>query len=514
MDEKAKRKEIYENMAVPSAVLAMAGPTVISQLISLIYNTADTFFIGRLGDPLQVAAVSIAAPAALMITALSNLFGIGGASMYSRAMGKNESERAGQIASFSLIAAFLLSLFVAVLAAIFPNALLGILGADADTAPHAYKYILWVFILGAVPSMMSLVMSHFVRANGAAKLSGYVLAGGGNTSYKNQENLWIKGSGSSLATIREEDFVVMDRRLLDHMCTKAYPRDEAQREAEVLADTMAARVPGETRRPSVETLLHDLFPYSFILHAHPTMVNGLTCSVEGAEALKRLLPDAVWVEATKPGYLLALACKRAMDQYRICHGRDAQVVFLQNHGLFVAADTVEEIDSLAQRVMDTLRGAVREFPDRTETAVDRARVVALKTRLQTLMGPEATVEFYTGRDILAYDPATGCLSPDHIVYARASQLALGEDACLEDEFRAYTDRWGNYPRIVFVEGLGMFACGKTEKEAATAAAVMMDGIAITVYARSFGGVRPMPPELVEFIIGWEVERYRSKVSLG
>ncbi|MBR5490797.1 MAG: MATE family efflux transporter [Oscillospiraceae bacterium] len=179
MDEKAKRKEIYENMAVPSAVLAMAGPTVISQLISLIYNTADTFFIGRLGDPLQVAAVSIAAPAALMITALSNLFGIGGASMYSRAMGKNEIERAGQIASFSLIAAFLLSLFVAVLAAIFPNALLSILGADADTAPHAYKYILWVFILGAVPSMMSLVMSHFVRANGAAKLSGYVLAGGG-----------------------------------------------------------------------------------------------------------------------------------------------------------------------------------------------------------------------------------------------------------------------------------------------------------------------------------------------
>ncbi len=179
MNENKKRTEIYENMAVPSAVLAMAGPTVVSQLIALIYNTADTFFIGRLGDPLQVAAVSIAAPAALLLTALSNLFGIGGASMYSRAIGKKDTDSAGLISAFSLIAAVCVSLLVALAVALFPDATLRILGADSDTAPHAQKYILWVVTLGALPSMMSLVMSHFVRANGAAKLSGYVLAAGG-----------------------------------------------------------------------------------------------------------------------------------------------------------------------------------------------------------------------------------------------------------------------------------------------------------------------------------------------
>ena len=102
----------------------------------------------------------------------------------------------------------------------------------------------------------------------------YVLAGGGNTSFKCDDYLWVKGSGTSLATVKGEDFVVMERALLAQMWDKDYPSDETAREAAVLEDMMDARIPGETRRPSVETLLHDLFPYSFILHVHPTLVNG------------------------------------------------------------------------------------------------------------------------------------------------------------------------------------------------------------------------------------------------
>ena len=137
----------------------------------------------------------------------------------------------------------------------------------------------------------------------------YVLAGGGNTSFKSADRLWIKDSGTSLATIRPEDFVVMDRRDLANMWTASYPAEEAAREAAVLQDMMDARVKGETRRPSVETLLHDLFPQQFVLHVHPALVNGLTCSREGKQAMERLLPDAVWVDACKPGYILALECK-------------------------------------------------------------------------------------------------------------------------------------------------------------------------------------------------------------
>ena len=114
----------------------------------------------------------------------------------------------------------------------------------------------------------------------------YVLAGGGNTSFKNADNLWIKGSGTALATIKPDDFVKMDRALLALMWDKNYPADEDEREAADLADMMDARVKGENRRPSVETLLHDLFPQQYILHVHPASVNGLTCSVEGIGRLK------------------------------------------------------------------------------------------------------------------------------------------------------------------------------------------------------------------------------------
>ena len=105
----------------------------------------------------------------------------------------------------------------------------------------------------------------------------YVLAGGGNTSYKDDKYLYIKGSGTSLATIKPEEFVKLTRSKLDKMLTKKYPDDEVKREAEVLSDMMDARVKGENRRPSVETLLHNLFPQKYVLHVHPSMVNGLTC---------------------------------------------------------------------------------------------------------------------------------------------------------------------------------------------------------------------------------------------
>ena len=94
----------------------------------------------------------------------------------------------------------------------------------------------------------------------------FVLAGGGNTSFKSSDTLWVKGSGTSLATIQPEDFVVLERALLDKMWVTEYPADEAEREAAVLADMMYARVRGENRRPSVETLLHNLFPQSYVLH--------------------------------------------------------------------------------------------------------------------------------------------------------------------------------------------------------------------------------------------------------
>lgn len=342
----------------------------------------------------------------------------------------------------------------------------------------------------------------------------YVLAGGGNTSFKSAENLWIKGSGTSLATIQPQDFVVMDRAALAKMWTAAYPEDEAARESAVLEDMMAARIPGENRRPSVETLLHDLFPQAYVLHVHPALVNGLTCSKEGKTAMERLFPDAVWVEACKPGYILALECKKVMDARKAETGRAVQLLFLENHGIFFAGNTTEELDTLAEQVMGTLAAQIKAKPDLTEIPYDTLRAAQIASLLAKLYG-DAQVRFLANSLVKAYDPATESLSPDHIVYAKAKQLSIpagASDVEIEAAFTAFAAENGYKPKIVFWQG-GMFACGASEKEASTALAVMLDAIKVTAYAESFGGVSPMPPFLIDFIVNWEVERYRSNVSL-
>ena len=347
----------------------------------------------------------------------------------------------------------------------------------------------------------------------------YVLAGGGNTSFKTDDFLWIKGSGTSLATIRPEDFVVLERLLLNEMWFASYPADEAEREAAVLNDMMAARIKGENRRPSVETLLHNLFPHQYVLHVHPAIVNGLTCAKEGKSAMQKLFADALWVDACKPGYILAQECKHVMDDYKVSSGKDCNLLFLQNHGIFFAADTVQELDVLATTVMDTLATAISHTPDMEEQTYDAAQVASVSPVLRALYGEDqpATVKFVTNREILAYDPTTKSLTPDHIVYAKAKQLCVsaGTDSDgIRDLFLAFTAENGYKPRIIFVDGLGMFACGHTMKEAVTAQVVMMDAIKVVAYAESFGGVSPMPDFLIDFIVNWEVESYRSKVSLA
>jgi rhamnose utilization protein RhaD (predicted bifunctional aldolase and dehydrogenase) len=143
----------------------------------------------------------------------------------------------------------------------------------------------------------------------------YVIAGGGNTSWKNDSTLWVKGSGQALGTIQAEGFARMDRKALAALWSRPISSDPVLREKEVLEALMAARLPGEeSKRPSVETLLHDLLPFDYVVHTHPTMINALTCSKEGPEVFQRLFAlEAVWIAYTDPGYVLAHVVKQALE---------------------------------------------------------------------------------------------------------------------------------------------------------------------------------------------------------
>ena len=118
--------------------------------------------------------------------------------------------------------------------------------------------------------------------------SRFVIAGGGNTSYKNAEKIWVKASGSSLATITEDGFAVLDRAKLNLMSDKVYSANAAEREEQVKNDLADATIT-KGKRPSVETSMHNVIDFAFVVHMHPTLVNGLMCAVCRAMscALKR-----------------------------------------------------------------------------------------------------------------------------------------------------------------------------------------------------------------------------------
>ena len=356
----------------------------------------------------------------------------------------------------------------------------------------------------------------------------YVLAGGGNTSFKTDSTLYIKGSGSSLATIREDQFVKMDRALLGAMWDKTYSSDVKEREAQVLADMMDARLRGEeSKRPSVETLLHDLFPQKLVLHVHPALVNGLTCSQGAENAMRELFPNAIWVPSSDPGFVLALLCRELMTDYEAKNGRCANLLFLQNHGVFFAGDTEEEIDAIVSEVMTKLASKTEKAqPDFTPVPFDVNRAVAIAPALRMCYGKgePASVNFVSNVETAKYASSpeafaaiVGSFTPDHIVYCKAEPMFLAADldtAAIAETFNAFTEAKGYMPKIVFAEGLGMFACGKNKKEADTAATVFADAMKIAAYSEAFGGALPMTREKIDFIVNWEVESYRAKVSLA
>lgn len=188
-----------------------------------------------------------------------------------------------------------------------------------------------------------------------------VLAGGGNTSMKENGVLYVKGSGCSLGTIEAENFVAMDLEKLLEILEKEYPASDREREAMFLADVSAAKLPGEEKkRPSVEALLHAQFPQRYVLHLHPALVNGLTCGAEGRKIARELFPRAIWVDSCRPGYTLA---KLLSDKIT----PETDTVLLQNHGVFYAAETPEELADLLNGMMTALKGRLPgELPETLE----------------------------------------------------------------------------------------------------------------------------------------------------
>jgi rhamnose utilization protein RhaD (predicted bifunctional aldolase and dehydrogenase)/NAD(P)-dependent dehydrogenase (short-subunit alcohol dehydrogenase family) len=359
----------------------------------------------------------------------------------------------------------------------------------------------------------------------------YVLAGGGNTSFKDARTLWVKASGVPLATIDEGGFVALSREKLAVVGTRAYDPDPAKREDEVKRDLLAARSdPASALRPSVEASLHDLIAHPYVVHTHPHLVNAMLCGRDGAAVAQRLFgAEAVYVPYTDPGYTLYLRVKAELGARA---ASPPPLIFLENHGVFVGGATPEAVRETYRRLMAELRAELRPVPAAARSAPPAAAAEVLPALRMILSGDALKVgaflasplaEHFT-RSADAFADVASAFTPDQIVYCRAHALyveaadAAGAPAEVIAAFQGalarFTAAHGHPPRIVGLRSLGVVAFEDSAASAEIALAVFEDAMKIAAEAASFGGPRFLTPEAIAFIDGWEVEHYRRAVSTG
>ncbi len=360
---------------------------------------------------------------------------------------------------------------------------------------------------------------------------GYVIAGGGNTSWKNREHLYIKASGISLSTIDRNGFCILDRAKLAAIPGMHFSTDAATREEEVKNALLASRVNPETGlRPSVETSLHDLFEYAFVVHTHPTLVNGIMGSMEAEVQTSQLFGNnALYIPYADPGYILFTIIRKKILEFRELKGRDPQMVFIQNHGVFVAADTIEEINRLYDGIKTAITNAVKNLPvNETLEVSPLVREVVPAVRMMFTDGRLKVARAFHNRCIApfitdknAFAGISTPYTPDQMVYCLSEYLFIENTFSAEtvieevkvkgEEFRK---RKGNFPKVIFIRNEGVIVVEDSPVTLEYLEGLVLDFAQIALLSENFGGPHPMTPEQVAFIESWEVENYRKKVSLG
>jgi rhamnose utilization protein RhaD (predicted bifunctional aldolase and dehydrogenase)/NAD(P)-dependent dehydrogenase (short-subunit alcohol dehydrogenase family) len=359
----------------------------------------------------------------------------------------------------------------------------------------------------------------------------FVLAGGGNTSYKDSKKIWVKASGVPLATIGRNGFTALSREKLNIISEKKYSKDPCIRENQVREDLYNSKMdPEDPLRPSVETSLHNLIRYAYVVHLHPTLVNGLMCARDSAALTRRLFGHKIlYIPYTDPGYTLFKKIEAGLNEYRSENDSDPQLIFLENHGVFVSADNPKQIRTLYNNIIKTIsehlkaKPVIRSLKDHQDikTVLPALRMMLSGDGTKILKYRQNTLIRDFARSKTDFNNASFPFTPDMIVYCKSKYLYVENAADEEDLLKsakkaipAFREKYGYDPKIILIKDFGLIAAEENAKSAETALDVYEDLLKISSMTESFGGQRFMTPRQIEFIDNWEVEHYRRKVAKG
>lgn len=357
----------------------------------------------------------------------------------------------------------------------------------------------------------------------------YVIAGGGNTSYKTEDRLWIKASGFALSTISEEGFAVMNRKKLAKISINEYSSDPFERESQIKDDLAEATITKD-KRPSVETSFHDAIRYKFVVHLHPTAVNGIMCSNKAEELVKPVFgEEAIYIPYIDPGYILFKAVETKILEFRAARGYDPKVILLQNHGIFVSADTSKEITSIYDEIIANIErevttpvnGTILPIAEHVTEVVPAIRAIVSTNGLKTIKVTNSVLVEKFNSSYENFEKVNYPFTPDLIVYCKSKYIYIDKVSSPEETINAFKTKYeqfisdnGYAPKVVFIKGIGMLSIGDNAAQSNIIKEVFEDAMKISWLSESFGGQHFMTPEQINFIDTWEVENYRRKVAAG
>ena len=365
------------------------------------------------------------------------------------------------------------------------------------------------------------------RSYGADK--DFVIAGGGNTSFKDDRTIWIKASGEPLAELTEEGLVALDREKLHRISLNRYSDDPFTREEQVKTDLLESIIdPSRNKRPSVETSLHEMISSRFVVHLHPTQINGILCSRNARSTTTRLFGEEVlFVPYTDPGYTLFKKLEADVAEFRKSHNSDPKIIFLENHGVFVGADTTDEIRKIYTEIISKIDKHLPAIQRIEQMPYNPVMHRVLPVFRMLLSDDKPKIIRYRHNTLISryyqnqqeFHKISLPLTPDIIVYSKTRYLYIDQYSTPEkiiDSFRSqlprFINEYGYKPKVIVIKNVGALAVEDSYSAAEAILDVYEDLIRISHYAEQNGGIKSLTPEQVTFIDQWEVENYRRKVS--
>ncbi|MGF9975148.1 bifunctional aldolase/short-chain dehydrogenase [Viridibacillus arvi] len=379
--------------------------------------------------------------------------------------------------------------------------------------------------------------------------------GGGNTSFKTTakdfkgeevEVMWVKGSGSDLATMGDHNFTALKLSDMQQLIERDAMTDE-----EMVAYLEHCMLSKKQPRPSIETLLHAFLPYKHIDHTHPDAIISICCAPNGKEIAKKIFGDSfVWVPYLRPGFLLSKIIAEGVQ-----NNPNAELVLMEKHGLVVWGNTAEEsytrtIDVInkAEAYIDSIAATQEPFggqliePIEAETrqrllskVLPGVRGVASKYEkvITSIDQSEEVLTFINSRKIETLS-SVGAACPDHLVHTKRVPLFIewdGNEDTLEkviqekitayqSEYEAYFNRFANdddkmfnpSPRVILIRGLGMITTGKDIQAAELSQALYHRAISVMKGADAIGGFTSLSDEESFAVEYWPLELYKLSLA--